>query len=301
MKDKTLVVMAAGMGSRFGGLKQIEPVGPNKEFIIDYSVYDAKRAGFNKVVFVIKKELEETFKETIGKRLEGKIKVEYAYQDISDIPLKKYLVSKRVKPWGTIQAVLCSKPYVNGDFAVINADDFYGSDSYLKASNFLDTNHCTNEYACITFPYKVTESLYGSVKRAVCFPKKGNIEELIESKVTTMDQYALAEPLNGDESFKIELDHPVSVNMFAFKHEFYEYLEEYFIKYFQNDDDYILNNEALLPELIKEKLNSDEIKLHNLISSSSWFGMTYKEDLKGLKENINQLILKGEYPNKLWE
>ena len=301
MKEKALVVMAAGMGSRFGGLKQIEPVGPNGEFIIDYSVYDAKRAGFTKVVFVIKKELEETFKETIGKRVEGKIQVEYAYQDIYDIPEKKYLAQKRTKPWGTIQAVLCSKPYVNGDFVVINADDFYGADSYLKASEFLDKNHEENEYACITFPYKVTESLYGSVKRAVCFPKQGDIEELIESKVTTMDGYALAEPLNGDASFQIELDHPVSVNMFAFKHEFYKYLEEYFARYFQNADELILENEALLPELIKEKLDSKEIKLHNLISSSSWFGMTYKEDLEGLKKNIEALILKGEYPKKLWE
>ena len=301
MKEKALVVMAAGMGSRFGGLKQIEPVGPNGEFIIDYSVYDAKRAGFTKVVFVIKKELEETFKETIGKRVEGKIQIEYAYQDIYDIPEKKYLAQKRTKPWGTIQAVLCSKPYVNGDFVVINADDFYGADSYLKASEFLDKNHEENEYACITFPYKVTESLYGSVKRAVCFPKQGDIEELIESKVTTMDGYALAEPLNGDASFQIELDHPVSVNMFAFKHEFYKYLEEYFARYFQNTDEFILENEALLPELIKEKLDSKEIKLHNLISNSSWFGMTYKEDLAGLKKNIEALILKGEYPKKLWE
>ena len=299
--EKTLVVMAAGMGSRFGGLKQIEPVGPNGEFIIDYSVYDAKRAGFTKVVFVIKKELEEVFKETIGKRVEGKIKVEYAYQDIYDIPSKKYLAEKREKPWGTIQAVLCAKPYVDGDFAVINADDFYGADSYLKASLFLDENHNQNIYACITFPYEVTESKFGSVKRAVCFPKKGDIEKLVESKVTTMDGYALAEPLSGDEAFKIDLDHPVSVNMFAFKNYFFTYLEEYFKKYFMNDDEYILNNEALLPELIKEKLDENKIELQNLISSGSWFGMTYKEDLDGLKMNINKLIMKGEYPSKLWE
>ena len=304
--EKTLVVMAAGMGSRFGGLKQIEPVGPNGEFIIDYSVYDAKRAGFTKVVFVIKKELEDVFKETIGKRVEGKINVEYAYQDIYDIPSKEYLAEKRVvekngKPWGTIQAVLCAKPYVVGDFVVINADDFYGADSYLKASEFLDQNHDPNGYACITFPYEVTESKFGSVKRAVCFPKSGNIEELIESKVTTMDGYALAEPLDGEETFKIELDHPVSVNMFAFKNHFFMYLEEYFKKYFENDEEYILNNEALLPDLIKEKLDENEIELQNLISNSSWFGMTYKEDLDGLKKNIDVLIKKGEYPSKLWE
>ena len=299
--EKTLVVMAAGMGSRFGGLKQIEPVGPNGEFIIDYSVYDANRAGFTKVVFVIKKELEAVFKETIGKRIEGKIDVVYAYQDIYDIPSKEYLAEKREKPWGTIQAVLCAKNHVKGDFVVINADDFYGADSYLKASEFLNQNHDPNVYACITFPYEVTESKFGSVKRAVCFPKAGNIEELVESKVTTMDGYALAEPLDGEEAFKIELDHPVSVNMFAFKNHFFVYLDEYFKKYFRNDDEYILNNEALLPELIKEKLDEKQIELQNLVSNSSWFGMTYKEDLIGLKENIEKLILKGEYPRKLWE
>ncbi|MDE5539928.1 MAG: NTP transferase domain-containing protein, partial [Bacilli bacterium] len=135
---KTLVVMAAGIGSRFGGLKQIEPVGPNGEFIIDYSVYDAKRAGFDKVVFVIKKELEEAFKETIGKRIEDEIEVAYAFQEIANVPDKKYLVEKREKPWGTIQAVLSAKDCTEGDFVVINADDFYGYDSYIKASKFLD-------------------------------------------------------------------------------------------------------------------------------------------------------------------
>ena len=126
-------------------------------------------------------------------------------------------------------------------------------------------------------------------------------KELVESKVTTMDGYALAEPLDGEEAFKIELNHPVSVNMFAFKNHFFVYLDEYFKKYFRNDDEYILDNEALLPELIKEKLNEKQIELQNLVSNSSWFGMTYKEDLIGLKENIEKLILKGEYPRKLWE
>ena len=300
--EKTLVVMAAGMGSRFGGLKQIEPVGPNGEFILDYSVYDAKRAGFTKVVFVIKKELASIFRETVGKRLEGEILVEYAYQNLEDIPLdKKYLLEKRTKPWGTIQAVLCSKPYVTGDFVVINADDFYGLDSFIKASEFLDQSHDLNVYACITFPYEVTESKFGSVKRAVCFPKAGNIEELVESKVTTMEGYALAEPLNGDEPFSILLDHPVSVNMFAFHHQFYSDLEEYFLQYFQNDDEYILHNEALLPELIKEKLDLGEIKLCNLISNSNWYGITYKEDLEGVKLAVRNMIEEGWYPNKLWK
>lgn len=300
--QKTLVVMAAGMGSRFGGLKQIEPVGPNGEFIIDYSAYDAKRAGFSKIVFVIKKEIEELFKETIGKRLEGKINVEYAFQDVNDVPEgKEMIASKREKPWGTVQAVLCAKNNVEGNFVVINADDFYGYDSYVKAAEFLDRSINENEYASINFPYDVTSSKFGSVKRAVCYPKEGEIRKLIESKVTTMDGYALCEPLSGEESFQIELDHPVAVNMFAFKHNFFEFLEEYFNNYFNNSEEFILKNEALLPELIKEKLDNKQIVLQNIVSDSTWLGMTYREDLDILKDNINKLIEKGEYPEKLWD
>lgn len=300
--QKTLVVMAAGMGSRFGGLKQIEPVGPNGEFIIDYSAYDAKRAGFSKIVFVIKKEIEELFKETIGKRLEGKINVEYAFQDVNDVPEgKEMIASKREKPWGTVQAVLCAKNNVEGNFVVINADDFYGYDSYVKAAEFLDRSINENEYASINFPYDVTSSKFGSVKRAVCYPKEGEIRKLIESKVTTMDGYALCEPLSGEESFQIELDNPVAVNMFAFKHNFFEFLEEYFNNYFNNSEEFILKNEALLPELIKEKLDNKQIVLQNIVSDSTWLGMTYREDLDILKDNINKLIEKGEYPEKLWD
>lgn len=300
--QKTLVVMAAGMGSRFGGLKQIEPVGPNGEFIIDYSAYDAKRAGYDKVVFVIKKEIEDVFKETIGKRLEGKIKVEYVFQEIMDVPEgKENIAEKREKPWGTVQAVLAAKNLVNGSFVVINADDFYGYDSYLKSAEFLDNNTQENEYAAINFPYDVTASKFGSVKRAVCYPKEGEIKKLIESKITTMDGYALCEPLSGDEAFQIELNHPVAVNMFAFKNNFFQYLEEYFNNYFNNSEDFILNNEALLPELIKEKLDNGQIVLHNIVSNSTWLGMTYREDLDILKNNIEELIKKGEYPEKLWD
>lgn len=300
--QKTLVVMAAGMGSRFGGLKQIEPVGPNGEFIIDYSAYDAKRAGYDKIVFVIKKEIEEVFKETIGKRLEGKIKVEYAFQEIMDVPNgMENIAEKREKPWGTVQAVLAAKDLVNGSFVVINADDFYGFDSYVKSAEFLDNNTQENEYAAINFPYDVTASKFGSVKRAVCYPKEGEIKKLIESKITTMDGYALCEPLSGDEAFQIELNHPVAVNMFAFKNNFFQYLEEYFNNYFNNSEEFILKNEILLPELIKEKLDSEQIVLHNIVSNSTWLGMTYREDLDILKHNIEELIKKGEYPEKLWD
>lgn len=299
---KTLVVMAAGMGSRFGGLKQIEPVGPNGEFIIDYSIYDAKRAGFSKVVFVIKKELEDIFKDTIGKRVEDKIEVAYAFQEKENIPEnKKYLAEKREKPWGTIQAVLSAKNHVEGDFAVINADDFYGYDSYKKASEFLDNSSIETEYACISYPFGVTSSKFGSVKRGVCYTNGDNITKIIESKIEVKGDKGVAEPLVGGEVFEIGLDQPVSMNMFAFKKGFFKFLEEYFIDYFKQDDEAILKGEALLPELVKDKLLTGEITLKNVVSNSKWLGITYREDLSELVSSIKELINIGEYPSNLWE
>lgn len=297
--EKTLVVMAAGMGTRFGGLKQIEPVGPNGEFIIDYSIYDAKRAGFTKVVFVIKEELEEVFKETIGKRLEDKIKVEYAFQRIDDIP-KLYLRDMREKPWGTVQAVLCTQHVVDGDFVVINADDFYGYDTFRKASQFLNESKSEEEYACITYPFHVTASKYGSVKRGVCFVEGDYIVDIKESNVILEGNEAKAVTLANNEEFRVPAIQPVSMNCFAFKHKFYQYLEEYFMDYFKQDDEVVIEGEILLPELVKEKLEKGEIRLKNITSSGLWFGITYKEDLSELVGSIKTLIEKGEYPNKLW-
>lgn len=300
--DKTLVVMAAGMGSRFGGLKQIEPVGPNGEFIIDYSIYDAKRAGFTKVVFVIKKELESVFKETIGKRIEKFIDVEYAFQEISDIPEShKHLISIRQKPWGTAQAVLCTKDFVKGNFIVINADDFYGSDSYLRASKFLDESRDENEYACITYPFNVVSSKYGSVKRGVCYIEDDKIVKIVESKIEIKGDVAEAEALESGEKFTIPVTQPVSMNMFAFKKSLYRYLEEYFLDYFKQSDEDILQGEALLPEVLRIRLNNKDITIKNDVTTGTWYGITYREDLEELKQNIAKLIEAGEYPTNLWE
>lgn len=301
MEEKTLVIMAAGLGSRFGGLKQLEPVGPNGEFIIDYSIYDALRAGFNHVVFVIKKELEEAFRDTIGKRIEEKIKVDYAYQEISNIPSKQYLVEKREKPWGTAHAVYSAKPYVKGNFAIINADDFYGRDAFMKASMFYKDFPEGNIYASINYPYLSTSSLYGSVKRGICYLEDDNILKIIESKITTKDGYALAEPLNGKEAFKISLDQPVSMNFFVCKANFFTYLDDYIKRYLEQDDEVILNSEMLLPDPIKEGILSNKIVLKNFVTSGQWLGMTYHEELEQVKQNILELIKKGEYPRRLWE
>ena len=181
MKDKTLVVLAAGMGSRFGGLKQTEKFGPHGEFIIDYSIYDAIRCGFNKVVFIIKEENYELFKETVGARVENHIKVEYVFQNFDNVPSKYTIPSDRIKPLGTAHAILCTKGVVNEDFVVINADDFYGYDAFKVASSYMDNN--ANDIAIIGYKVKNTLTENGSVKRGVLKINNGKLEEIVESKI----------------------------------------------------------------------------------------------------------------------
>ena len=297
---KSLVVMAAGMGSRFGGLKQIEPIGPNGEVILDYSIYDAKRSGFDRVVFVIKKEIEDVFKENVGKRLEGVIDVKYAFQEIDNIPKKQYLDDNRKKPWGTVQAVLAAKDYVEGDFAIINADDFYGYDSFKKAADFLDSDREEKINACITYPYINVSSKYGSVKRGVCYLEGDNITDIVECSIETNGELAKCTYLETGEEFDIDLHHPVSMNMFALKKSFFNYLEDYFDKFFDRSDEELETAEAFLPEVVKNNIKNGNIVLKNIESNGFWMGLTYKSDLEDMKNKLNELIKNGEYPSNLW-
>ena len=195
-KDLTLLIMAAGMGSRFGGLKQIEPMGPNGEFLIDYSIYDAINAGFNKVVFIIKEENYAIFKETIGKRVEDKINTEYVFQDMNDLPEGYTKPEERVKPWGTAHAILCAKDNIHEPFVIINADDFYGKDAYKVASNFLKNVKEGNNYCLVGYKVANTLTENGAVKRGICKLENGNLTELIESNVEKIDGKIIAKPLD---------------------------------------------------------------------------------------------------------
>lgn len=225
MKKKTLLIMAAGMGSRFGGLKQIEPVGPNGEFIIDYSVCDAIKAGFTKVVFIIKKENYDLFRETIGKRFEHKINVCYAFQEMEFLPENYTCPVDRVKPWGTAHAVICAKEYVDSNFLVINSDDFYGEDAYFKASEFLEeVNDNSREYAIIGYEVGNTINETGSVKRGILKSKNGYVTDIVESLIECNDKI-VASPLNGMTSFTIKKDDLVSMNMVCFTKEIFNYLK----------------------------------------------------------------------------
>ena len=215
-KDLTLLIMAAGMGSRFGGLKQIEPMGPNGEFLIDYSIYDAINAGFNKVVFIIKEENYDIFKETIGKRVEDKINTEYVFQDMNDLPEGYTKPEERVKPWGTAHAILCAKDNIHEPFVIINADDFYGKDAYKVASNFLKSVKEGNNYCLVGYKVANTLTENGAVKRGICKLENGNLTELIESNVEKIDGKIIAKPLDGGEEFTVEDDTLVSMNLLLF-------------------------------------------------------------------------------------
>lgn len=295
----TLVIMAAGMGSRFGGLKQIEPVGPNGEFIIDYSIYDAIKAGFDKVVFIIKEENYEIFKSTVGKRIEGKINVEYVFQDIKNIPEGVKLPETRVKPLGTGHAILSCKGKVNEPFAIINADDFYGRDAFIKAANFLKED--TKEYAMIGYLIGNTLTNNGFVKRGYCEQNNGYLTNLIESSVGYEDGKIRVNPLDGREGFYASKDSLVSMNMFCFRPDMIDYLDKDFIEFFKKNADDLSKCEYLIPDVVFDRIEKENLKVRVIDTTAVWHGVTYKEDKEELVNCINELIENGEYPNNLYK
>ncbi|MDD3341377.1 MAG: sugar phosphate nucleotidyltransferase [Bacilli bacterium] len=300
-KDMTLLIMAAGMGSRFGGLKQIEPVGPNGEFLIDYSIYDAIEAGFTKVVFVIKKENEEVFKETIGKRIPNTMKVFYAFQDIKEVPQDFTFPEDRVKPWGTSHAIMAAESLINEPFAIINADDFYGRDAYQKMATFLRENEEENQYCLIGYQIHNTLSENGSVKRGICITKDGLLEKLIESSVERKNGDIIATPLDGSEAFKVSDTSLSSMNMLGFTPSLFPYLKERFPLFLEKNKEQILKCEYLIPDSMYNAIREGFAKVSVIQTSALWQGITYKEDKEKVMHTIQSLTEEGEYPSPLWE
>lgn len=296
---KTLLVMAAGMGSRFGGLKQIEPMGPNGEFLIDYSVYDAKLAGFTKIVFIIKEENYDIFKKTIGKRVEPYIETEYVFQDDSNLKEKYKDLQTRVKPLGTGHAILCAKDKVKTPFAIINADDFYGRDAYVVASKYLDKID-DKHYAVVG--YKIGKTLIpnGAVKRGICKEENGKLKDLIESSVEKIDDKIIAKPLDGDTEFIVEDDSLVSTNLLLFTPKIFDYLEEKLTKFLETNKNDLSKCEFLIPDVVKDAIKEDRIEVDLLSTNAIWHGVTYKEDKEEVVKAIDELIKEKVYPNKLW-
>ena len=297
--QKTLLVMAAGMGSRFGGLKQIEPMGPNGEFLIDYSVYDAKLAGFTKIVFIIKEENYDIFKETIGKRVEPYIETEYVFQDDSNLKEKYKDLQTRVKPLGTGHAILCAKDKVKTPFAIINADDFYGRDAYVVASKYLDKID-DKHYAVVGYKVGKTLSPNGAAKRGICREENGKLKDLIESSVEKIDDRIIAKPLDGDTEFAVEDDSLVSMNMLLFTPKIFDYLEEKLTKFLETNKNDLSKCEFLIPDVVKDAIKEDRVEVDLLSTNAIWHGVTYKEDKEEVVKAIDELIKEKVYPNKLW-
>ena len=301
-KDVTLVILAAGMGSRFGGLKQIEPMGPSDEFIIDYSVYDAIKAGFNKIVFIIKRENYELFKETIGKRVEPHIKVEYAFQELNNLPKGWDIPSGRMKPLGTAHAVLCAKDYVNEPFAMINSDDFYGRDAFIKAYEYLsNADNDSSKYGMIRYMVANTLTENGSVKRGVCEVDSNNyLKSITESKIEKIGNEILASPLDGSDSFTVNSDDTVSMNFLLFTPSIFGYIEEGFSKFFIDNKEDLLTSEYLIPDVVSNLINKGKASMKVIKTSASWHGVTYREDTPDVKNSIKKLVDEGEYKENLW-
>lgn len=303
-KDITLVILAAGMGSRFGGLKQITPLGPNDEFIIDYSVYDAIQAGFTKIVFLIKEENYDIFKETIGARVEPHIKVEYCFQKNDNLPEGYTLPKERVKPLGTAHAILCCKDKVHEPFMMINSDDFYGRDAYEKGAEFLRNiiDEKPYPYGMVGYLVKNTITENGTVKRGVCEIEEGNLIKLIESSVGRVGEKIIAKPLDETlEEFEVQEEDTVSMNMLLFTPSVFQYIEEHFKEFLDKNQDNLEKCEYLIPDVLFKAIGEGFATCEVISTTATWYGVTYKEDADSVKEALKSLVEKGEYPNHLWE
>ena len=304
MSKVTLVVMAAGIGSRFGGgIKQLEAVGPNGEIIMDYSIHDALEAGFNTVVFVIRKDLDKDFKEIIGRRMEKLVEVEYAYQELNDIPERfQKKTEGRKKPWGTGQAILCCKDVVDEPFLVINADDYYGKEAYREAYAYLTGRKDDNAYeACMVgFVLKNTLSDNGGVTRGVCkVDEHRMLSEIVETSniVKTAEGAAVQ---TEDGAVPIDVESEVSMNMWGLSPKFFEVLDKGFDEFLEKLDPENLKGEYLLPTIIGDLLKEGKMRVEVRKSHDEWFGVTYKEDKPDVVAAIQKLIKDGVYSEKLF-
>ena len=300
----TLVVLAAGMGSRFGGLKQITPITDNGEFIIDFSIYDAVRAGFDRVVFIIKEENYEAFAETVGKRIKGNIKVEYAFQKSDDVPAWYNINPERVKPWGTAHAALAARHIVNDNFAVINADDFYGRSAFEQLAAHLknaSSENGTSECCMVGFVLKNTLTENGSVSRGECFVDENGMLTAVKERTKIERDGEGAKFLDDDGEWKpISPDTIASMNCWGFTPDVFTKMEKGFENFLKNTGYDEIKKEYYLPFAVEEMMNAGTCTVKVYKSLSSWYGVTYAEDKDKVYNSIKNLILSGEYPENLW-
>ncbi|MBQ3140532.1 MAG: nucleotidyltransferase [Clostridia bacterium] len=299
----TLVIMAAGMGSRYGGLKQIDPITPQGAFILDFSIYDALLAGFDRVVFVIKEENYDVFRETVGQRIEGKIKVEYAFQKLENIPEGFAVPEGRTRPWGTGHAVLSAAPLVKDNFAVINADDFYGRDAFLRLGEFLrgaKAEGGVEPFCMVGYALENTLTEHGTVSRGQCsVDADGKLTGIVErTKIQRTE--AGAAYLDGEDWVEMPIDTTVSMNCWGFTPAAITYMERYFAQFLAADEGDPLKREFYLPAAVQGMMKDGLCGVQVLQTSAVWQGVTYPEDKARVVEAIRGMIADGTYPEKLW-
>ncbi|MEC9457265.1 MAG: sugar phosphate nucleotidyltransferase [Candidatus Neomarinimicrobiota bacterium] len=293
MTDISLLVMAAGMGSRYGGLKQLDAVGPSGETIIDYSVYDAIQAGFNKVVFIIRKDFEDEFRLQITEKYSGKIRVEFAFQDLHDLPDGFTCPEGRKKPWGTGHAILAASGMIHEPFVAINGDDFYGRESFKVVADYYLSG--ADDFSMVAFQLDKTLSTFGGVTRGLCTVKEGKLDTVIE----TGELQRAGQGVTSYRNIKLDGSEPVSMNVWGFTPVVFKYLRDMFVE-FLHDEGNKLKSEYLIPSVVNELIQSGREDVHVLRSASSWFGVTYKDDRPFVMEEIQKLIDHGTYPKQLF-
>lgn len=296
----TLVILAAGMGSRFGGLKQVEPVGPNGEAIIDYTIFDAIRAGFGKVVFIIRENFADAFKEKFDAKLKGKIEVEYVYQELNKLPEGFALPEGREKPWGTAHAILMAKDVVAEPFCALNADDFYGKNGFQVLADYLTSSDNQSEYAMVGYKLKNTLSDFGSVSRGICdVDENQNLVKIQEvTKIFKKDDAAVSVEADGSER-PMTGEESASMNMWGFQPSIFKALETKFVDFLKAEIDKP-KSEMFIPSVVFEMIQDKDASVKVLSADSPWFGVTYKEDKPVVVAKIQKLIEEGVYPEKLW-
>ena len=301
-KKPTLLIMAAGMGSRFGGLKQIEPVDDQGHIIIDFSLFDAYRAGFRKVVFIIKKEIEEDFKQSIGNRMEKWFDVRYVYQDIKDLPEGFSVPKERTKPWGTGHAVLSARNEVLGPFAAINADDFYGPTAFNTIYDFLSTNTDENTYAMVGYRVRNTVTENGSVARGICEVENGNLKSITERTKIYKDSNDAKFTEDGETFTHVPGETIVSMNLWGFTHKMMDELQRRFPAFLDKNLPANPNKcEYFLPSVVNEQIKENLSFVRVLPCEEKWYGVTYKEDLASVKSAIADMKEQGIYTKELWQ
>jgi len=301
MNKPTLLILAAGIGSRYGGLKQLDKVGPGGEAIIDYSIYDAIQAGFGKVVFVIRQSIEVDFREFIGNKLDGKIEVEYVFQELDKLPEGIAINPERQKPWGTGHAVLMAADIIKENFAVINADDFYGSDAYSTiAKYFKDLEPSSNDNCMVGYQLKNTLSDHGYVSRGQCTSdENGFLKDVVERTHIEKKPEGIFFKDETDKELKLDENTLVSMNFWGFTPQYFVQLKNRFVRFMEANKKE-LKAEFFIPTVVNEIIEEGIGKTKVLESDASWFGVTYQEDRPVVVESIRKLIREGKYPEKLW-